>query len=45
MLLDFIVNINFQGFEDIGINDIFLDDLGQFLDRKVKLVYFVDDKK
>lgn len=43
--LDFIADTNPQGFEDIGMNDIFSDDLGQLLDRKAKSVHFADDKK
>lgn len=43
--LDFIADTNPQGFEDIGMNYIFSDDLGQLLDRKAKSVHFADDKK
>nr|XP_034310720.1 integrin beta pat-3-like isoform X3 [Crassostrea gigas] len=43
--LDFIADTNPQGLEDIGINDIFSDDLGQLLDRKAKSVHFADDQK
>lgn len=41
--LDFTTHKNPQEFEDIGINDIFLDDLGQLLNRKAKSVHFADD--
>lgn len=41
--LDFTTDKNPKEYEDIGINDIFLNDLGQLLNKKAKSVHFADD--